>query len=206
MLAYRLATKHMCVCAVCACVRARVWWWGEGKVTDERVLKFGSRGLQHDLLARRCVWVPVNVRNLRWWLAAFDLKDQTLLVLDSIKGGTNAMQDRQPCLNLLRRWIELNREHYRKHYQDQLSVKHLPAANSVANFHLAAVCVPQQTDGGTGVGADLHVLHSVLAIIVGRGANGTTHLEKHVHNSRLKILYLILTGAIVKEHWPALWA
>ena len=33
-----------------------------------------------------------------------------------------------------------------------------------------------------------------------------THLEEHVHNSRLKILYLILTGVIVKEHWPALWA
>ena len=64
------------------------------------------------------------------------------------------------------------------------------------------------TDGGTGVGADctLHVLHSALAIIVGRGAIEMTHLEEHVHNSRLKILYLILTGVIVKEHWPALWS
>ena len=178
--------------------------WGKGEVTDKRVLRFGGTGLQHNLFARRHVCVPVNVADSHWWLAAFDLKDQKLLVLDSIEGGKEAMQDRRPYLDLLRRWVELNRKTYRHH----LSVKHLPAANSVANFRLVAVHVPQQTDGRAGVGADcaLHVLHSVLAIIVGRGANEVTHLEEHVHNSRLKILYLILTGVIVKEHWPALWA
>ena len=149
----------------------------------------------------------VNVRGLHWWVAIIDLNAHTIQVWDSIVGsGTNAQRlaAREPELQLLRKWLELNR----KAYRTNLSKKYLPASKAaVDNFKGAIAAALQQSNGQGGVGVDcgLHVVHNMLAhVCAADGARvvATTHTEQHVRGSRDAVMYFVLTGRFVKEHWP----
>ena len=170
---------------------------GSSAAGDNKILRLTQKRWGPAMFARRYVCVPVNIPKQHWWLAVFDLKNEKLLVLDSIKGRKARSTGRRKDVSALLRWLELNRTAH----SDQ------PAAytpqRDVSKFTVELVNVPQQTDGDGGCGSDcaLHLISNALAIILGTDASSVQYDEPRVRESRLMLMHFVLTGNFITEHW-----